>query len=76
MRQYTELTESGLDFTGGIAIDVPWSRFLQEVESGDEVIVCSENRLSRDPIEAGARREMLEIIGARLLTLEEALNKK
>lgn len=75
-KQYSALIASGFDFDGGIAIDVPWGQFIQEVERGDEVIVCSDNRLSRDPVEAKARKEMLEIIGATILTLEDALNNK
>lgn len=76
MMQYSALTGSGLDFDGGIAIDVPWGQFIQEVDRGDEVIVCSENRRSRDPVEGSARKEMIDLIGARLLTIEDALSNK
>lgn len=71
MRQYDALMHCGLELDGGIAMDVPWAAFISELSHGDEVVVVSKNRLSRDSDEAKARAEMLEIIGVTLKSLSE-----
>ncbi len=67
--QYCKLVESGLEFDGGIAINVDWARFISDLERGDEVVVVSKSRVSRDVDEFKARCEMLELIGVRLVSL-------
>ena len=63
------LQQSGIDFTGGITVNMDWGDFLAMLQPGDEVVIVASSRISSNRDECKARIEMLELLGVTLHSL-------
>lgn len=64
------LWDCGIEFDGGIAACVSWLGVLDQLESGDELVVWDLSSLGANYDECIGRRELLSIIGVRLTVLQ------